>query len=153
MRVSEFDFDLPESLIALHPVVPRDAARMLHVNGQGQLSDRHVGDLVGLLNAGDVLVINETRVLPAALNGMRIRGQYKAAISFNLHKRINNGTWAAFARPAKRLKAGDRLVFGEEKDRACAAQTRSWRQLLSVWMRAGRPFYALICPAPIWTRP
>jgi len=122
MRVSEFDFELPESLIALHPVSPRDAARMLCVNGQGQLSDRHVGDLVDLLNAGDVLVINETKVLPAALSGVRIRGQYKAAISFNLHKRINGESWAAFARPAKRLKAGDRLVFGQAQDRACAIQ-------------------------------
>ncbi len=120
MRVSEFDFDLPESLIALHPVSPRDRARMLHVGNDGQLSDRHVGDLVALLNKGDVLVINETRVLPAALNGTRMRGENRAAISFNLHKRLDGQSWAAFARPAKRLKAGDRLIFGQSEDRACA---------------------------------
>ncbi|VAW16193.1 S-adenosylmethionine:tRNA ribosyltransferase-isomerase [hydrothermal vent metagenome] len=122
MLVSEFDFDLPEDLIALHPVSPRDSARLLHVNKDGQLSERHVSDLIDLLVAGDVLVINETRVLPAALAGTRVRGQNRAAISFNLHKRINSETWAAFARPAKRLKAGDRLIFGQSEDRACALE-------------------------------
>jgi len=122
MRVSDFDFELPENLIALHPVVPRDAARMLCVEARGQLRDAYVGDLVEVLNKGDVLVINDTRVLAAELRGTRIRGENRAAISFNLHKRIDAQTWAAFARPAKRLKTGDRVLFGHQEDRACAAQ-------------------------------
>ena len=112
MLVSEFDFDLPEHLIALHPVEPRDSARMLVVDPRDGLSDRHIPDLLNLLRAGDVLVVNDTRVLPAELRGTRIRGENRASVAFNLHKRVDPHTWRAFARPAKRLALLDELELG-----------------------------------------
>jgi S-adenosylmethionine:tRNA ribosyltransferase-isomerase len=112
MRVDLFDFDLPEERIALHPASPRDSAKMLVVEN-GALADRVVTDLTEILQPGDILIVNDTRVIPADLRGTRHRGEYQASVSFNLHKRINASTWLAFARPAKRLKAGDRVVFGE----------------------------------------
>ncbi len=112
MKVDLFDFDLPEDRIALHPVSPRDSAKMLVVGADGSLADRVVTDLEEILQPGDVLVVNDTRVIPAELKGMRHRDEFVASVSFNLHKRVNGNTWLAFARPAKRLKAGDRVVFG-----------------------------------------
>ena len=120
MKVDLFQFDLPQERIALHPAEPRDSARLLVVRPGEGVEDRVVTDLVDLLDAGDVLVVNDTRVIPAELKGVRHRGEYRAEVSFNLHKRIDPARWAAFARPAKRLKAGDRLVFGDATDRACA---------------------------------
>lgn len=121
MLVDEFDFNLPASLIALHPVVPRDSARMLCVGEGADISDRIITDLCEILRSGDVLVVNDTKVIPAELNGVRIRGEFEAKISFNLHKRQSGDSWLAFARPAKKLKVGDRVVFGNVEDRACAA--------------------------------
>tara|TARA_A100001391_G_scaffold82977_2_gene54247 strand:+ start:1156 stop:2229 length:1074 start_codon:yes stop_codon:yes gene_type:complete len=112
MKVDLFDFDLPEDRIALHPVTPRDSAKMLVVGEEGSLSDRVVTDLEAILRAGDMLVVNDTRVIPAELRGTRHRGEFSASVSFNLHKRVDGNTWLAFARPAKRLKSGDRVVFG-----------------------------------------
>lgn len=120
MRVDLFDFELPPERIALHPVEPRDAARLLVVRPEQGLEDKIVSDLPDLLVPGDVLVVNDTRVIPAELKGERWRGGNRASISFNLHKRIDEARWAAFARPAKRLKQGDQLVFGDAQDRACA---------------------------------
>lgn len=114
MRVDLFDFDLPPERIALHPAEPRDSARMLHVGGGGALRDERVKGLVDQLERGDVLVINNTRVIPAELKGVRTRNGNSANIGFNLHRRLDAGRWAAFARPAKRLKLGDRLSFGAE---------------------------------------
>jgi len=112
MRVDEFDFELPEDRIALHPAEPRDAARLLVVGPDGTLADRHVTDLRTLLRAGDVLVINDTRVIPAELGGFRIRGDSRRKVSLNLHMRRDASTWLAFARPAKQLQRGDRLELG-----------------------------------------
>lgn len=112
MRVDDFDFDLPEDRIALHPAEPRDAARMLVVGDDGALSDRHVSDLLDLLRAGDVLVVNDTRVIPAELTGTRHRGDSARKVSFNLHRRLDGSHWLAFARPAKLLSVGDRLELG-----------------------------------------
>ncbi|WDR07587.1 tRNA preQ1(34) S-adenosylmethionine ribosyltransferase-isomerase QueA [Devosia rhodophyticola] len=122
MRVSDFDFELPERLIALHPAEPRDSARLLVVDPVHGLSDRHVPDLERLLRAGDVLVINDTRVLPAELKGQRIRGENRANVSFNLHKRVDAYTWRAFARPAKRLALLDRLALGNGEADALVAK-------------------------------
>ncbi|MDB5529256.1 MAG: queA [Devosia sp.] len=122
MRVSDFDFDLPESLIALHPAEPRDSARLLVVDPVHGLSDRHIPDLLWLLKPGDVLVINDTRVLPAELRGTRIRGDNRASVSFNLHKRDDAHTWRAFARPAKRLALLDRLELGNGDGTALTAR-------------------------------
>lgn len=112
MRVDLFDFELPEDRIALHPAEPRDSARMLVVDPVHGLADRGVRDLLWLLKAGDVLVVNDTRVLPAELRGERIRDENRASVSFNLHKRVDAHTWRAFARRAKRLRVLDRLELG-----------------------------------------
>jgi len=113
MKVDDFDFELPAESIALHPAEPRDAARMLVVRPDEKLVDGHVRDLLTLLRAGDVLVVNDTRVLPAELTGTRIRGELRANVSFNLHKRVDASTWRAFARPAKKLHLLDRLELGD----------------------------------------
>jgi len=107
MRVDQFDFELPPERIALRPARPRDSARMLVVAGDEPFADRHVRDLPGLLRAGDVLVFNDTRVIPAQLEGMR----GAARIGATLHKRIDLRRWQAFIRNAKRLREGDRIAF------------------------------------------
>jgi S-adenosylmethionine:tRNA ribosyltransferase-isomerase len=117
MRVDEFDFDLPEERIALHPVEPRDAARLLVVGPDGGLADRVVTDLVEILRPGDVLVVNDTRVIPAELTGTRVRGESRRKVAFNLHKRVDADTWLAFARPAKVLAKGDLLELGKGRRR------------------------------------
>jgi S-adenosylmethionine:tRNA ribosyltransferase-isomerase len=109
VRVDLFDFDLPEDRIALRPVTPRDAARMLVVDGEG-LHDRTVGDLPSLLRAGDCLVFNDTRVIPAQLNG--VRGE--ARIGATLHKREGLRGWRAFLKNARRVRDGDRIDFGAD---------------------------------------
>lgn len=108
MRVDLFDFDLPQDLIALRPAVPRDSARMLVVPGEGAFADRVVRDLPDLLEPGDVLVFNDTRVIPAQLEGRR----GEARIGATLHKRMDLRRWQAFVRNAKRLREGDRVEFG-----------------------------------------
>jgi S-adenosylmethionine:tRNA ribosyltransferase-isomerase len=108
MRVDLFDFDLPPERIALRPVRPRDAARMLVVRGaDASFEDAGVRDLPQLLRAGDVLVFNDTRVIPAQLEG--IRGE--ARIGATLHKRVDLRRWQAFIRNAKRLREGDAITF------------------------------------------
>jgi S-adenosylmethionine:tRNA ribosyltransferase-isomerase len=107
MRVDLFDFNLPHDRIALRPAVPRDAARMLVLDGQAT-SDHCVGDLPTLLRAGDCLVFNDTRVIPAQLEGTR----GNARIGATLHKREGPRVWQAFIRNAKRLKDGDIIAFG-----------------------------------------
>ncbi|HVX82118.1 MAG TPA: tRNA preQ1(34) S-adenosylmethionine ribosyltransferase-isomerase QueA [Devosiaceae bacterium] len=123
MRVDEFDFDLPDDRIALHPVEPRDAARMLVVRPGSPLEDRVVADLVDILRPGDVLVVNDTRVIPAELEGTRLRGDSRRKVSLNLHKRLDPQRWLAFARPAKHLEEFDRLELGRgpQKLRATVA--------------------------------
>lgn len=114
MKLSDFDFDLPEELIALRPAAPRDAARLLVVRGpEGIIEDRHVRDLPALLDAGDILVANNTRVLKAALSGHRPSraGGEDIPISVNLNMRLSPSDWSAFARPGKRLKPGDVIRF------------------------------------------
>ena len=107
MKVDQFDFDLPTDRIALRPARPRDAARMLVVEGE-RLSDRRVADLADPLRAGDVLVFNDTRVIPAQLEGTR--GQAKVGVT--LHKRAGLRSWWAFVRNAKRVGDGDVVDFG-----------------------------------------
>ncbi|MES2494859.1 MAG: tRNA preQ1(34) S-adenosylmethionine ribosyltransferase-isomerase QueA [Pseudomonadota bacterium] len=108
MRVDLFDFDLPPGNIALRPASPRDSARMLLVEGDAGFADHSVSDLPGLLRAGDCLVFNDTRVIPAQLEGMR----GEARIGATLHKREGLRQWRAFVRNAKRVRIGDRIDFG-----------------------------------------
>ena len=107
MRVDLFDFDLPQENIALRPAAPRDSARLLHV-AAGELSDHVVRDLPDLLQPGDCLVFNDTRVIPAQLEGRR----GEAKVGATLHKREGLRAWRAFVRNAKRVKLGDQIVFG-----------------------------------------
>ena len=121
MRVDDFDFDLPDALIALEPACPRDAARLLHVHRAG-LKDHQVSELPDLLRSGDLLVVNDTRVLPAQLTGIRparaIGGGGDVTIDVTLHQQVSgvdtkNAKWRAFVRPAKRVTEGDEINFGE----------------------------------------
>jgi S-adenosylmethionine:tRNA ribosyltransferase-isomerase len=107
MRVDLFDFDLPAELIALRPAKPRDSARLLLVDG-GTIADKMVLDLPSLLRPGDTLVFNDTRVIPAQLEGKR----GEARIGATLHKREGPRGWWAFVRNAKRLRIGDTVEFG-----------------------------------------
>ena len=106
MKVDDFDFPLPRELIALRPAEPRGAARMLHVSDDG-MADRKVSDLACLLRPGDVMVFNDTRVIPARLVGRR----GLAGIEVTLHRRLGPERWTVFARPAKKLRPGDRVDF------------------------------------------
>ena len=110
MRVDLFDFDLPPENIALRPASPRDSARLLLAGGAAALEDRVVRDLPSLLRAGDVLVFNDTRVIPAQLEGRR----GEARIGVTLHKRLGLRQWQAFLRNAKRVREGDRIDFGAD---------------------------------------
>ena len=115
MKLSDFDFDLPESLIATRPVRPRPAARLLHVEG-GVMTDRQVADLPSILRKGDRLILNNTRVIPARLFGERLRatrdGSGRARIEATLIGPGGEGTWRALVRPLRKLAPGDRLEFG-----------------------------------------
>jgi S-adenosylmethionine:tRNA ribosyltransferase-isomerase len=119
MRTELFDFTLPDSSIALHPVSPRDSARMLIVKpvagscalDDAELTDRHVSDLADILKTGDALVFNNTRVIAAALDGTRTRNGVTAGFSINLTERVGPNRWKAFARPAKKLEVGDDVLF------------------------------------------
>jgi S-adenosylmethionine:tRNA ribosyltransferase-isomerase len=122
MRVAEFDFDLPEERIALRPVEPRDRAHMLVVRPGPDLQDRQVSDLPGFLRPGDVLVFNDTKVIPAQLTGIRERGESTIAVSATLIERVDESRWWGFAKPGRRLAVGDRIRFGHE-GRVCLLGT------------------------------
>ncbi|MFC0283362.1 tRNA preQ1(34) S-adenosylmethionine ribosyltransferase-isomerase QueA [Camelimonas abortus] len=128
MKVDLFDFELPESAIAVRPAQPRDSARLLqvrpgHAGAPPQFSDWRVRDLPQLLRPGDLLVLNDTRVIPARLAGTRLRGDAAARVEVTLHMREAPDVWRAFARPARRLVAGDALRFSpyQSASPACAA--------------------------------
>jgi S-adenosylmethionine:tRNA ribosyltransferase-isomerase len=156
MRVDLFDFDLPEDLIAQRPIEPRDRARLLDVAPDG-LHDRAVGDLPGLLRRGDLLVFNDTRVIPARLRGTR-RGtgaRPDIAIEALLIRDLGDCRWQAFARPGKRLRRGDALVF--DGLAATVADRREDGSVVLTFDRAGADFVAAlektgIVPLPPYIR-
>ncbi len=118
MDLSDFDFELPQDLIALRPADPQDTARLLVVHGDGRLDDSTMLELPAWLNAGDMLVFNDTRVLPAALSGVRPARDASGrdvACDVNLVEEIDpaSGRWLALARPGRRLSEGDRIVFAD----------------------------------------
>lgn len=119
MRVDLFDFELPEQNIALRPARPRESARLLHVPRGGGFEDLIVRDAPSLFRAGDLLVFNDTRVIPARLNGVRVREESSVAVEATLLKRLSPSRWTALAKPGKRLKEGDRIRFGSMDDRSC----------------------------------
>ena len=112
MKTDLFDFDLPDSNIALRPASPRDAARMLVVRPGDALQDASVRDLPQFLKSGDQLVVNDTRVIPAQLSGRRIGRETEPKIDVTLIKRLDGSRWQALARPAKKLSVGDGVRFG-----------------------------------------
>jgi S-adenosylmethionine:tRNA ribosyltransferase-isomerase len=126
MDVAQFDFDLPEELIALRPASPRDAARMLVVGEDGAISHAHVRDLPEYLRAGDTLVVNDTRVIPARLRGRRLPREGQDGdgprIEILLHRRLGPSRYSAFARPARKLVAGDHVHLGDTIDGTIAAR-------------------------------
>lgn len=124
MKVDLFDFDLPPERIATRPVTPRDAARLLVVE-QG-IQDKMVKDLPALLQAGDVMVFNNTRVIPARLFGKR--GEAKVEVT--LHKRLGDDTWQAFAKPGKKLKLGDVFVVAGDFTATVAEKLESGEVVL-----------------------
>ena len=128
MRVDAFDFDLPPDRIALRPAVPRDASRLLRVApDEGKWADSMVHDLPDLLRPGDILVFNDTRVIPARLEGVRTgRGGTAPRIEATLHLRVDAGRWWAFARPGKKLAAGDLIAFGGTQN-TCFAENLNAR--------------------------
>src|SRR5229473_4261459 len=109
MRVDDFDFDLPRERIASHPCEPRDAARLLFIPASGRFENRQVADLPALLRPGDLLVFNDTKVIPTRLVGRR----GAALVEVTLSRDLGGGAWRAFAKGARRLRAGDCLVFAE----------------------------------------
>ncbi len=110
MHIDDFDFDLPRERIALHPCEPRDAARLLVIPASGGFDDRCISDLPALLHPGDLLVFNDTKVIPARLTGRR----GDAVVEVTLYRDLGEGGWRAFAKGARRLRPGDRLAFAEE---------------------------------------
>jgi S-adenosylmethionine:tRNA ribosyltransferase-isomerase len=125
MQLSDFDFHLPAERIALRPARPRDSARLLEVVGS-DISDHQVLDLPDLLRAGDVLVFNDTKVIPAQLEG----GRGEASIGATLHKREGPREWRAFLRNAKRARVGDTIDFGEGVHASVAEKSEDGSALL-----------------------
>ena len=121
MRVDLFDYTLPPERIALAPAEPRESARLLHVPASGPFGDLTIADLPRLIRPGDALVVNDTRVIPARLDGFRTRGETSARIEAMLIKRLDASRWRALVRPAKKLKLGERVAFGPRSaSNACA---------------------------------
>jgi len=133
VKLSDFDFDLPEELIATRPARPRPAARLLLARGD-EIEDLHVADLPRLLRPGDRLVLNDTRVIPARLAGQRIRhsdqGETRASVEVTLLAPLEGGAWRALAKPARRLRVGEEIVFSAGL-RACVTDKPAGEVTLS----------------------
>jgi len=143
-RLSDFDFSLPEERIASQPLTPRDQARLLRVKENGGLSDHHVFDLPHLLRAGDLLVLNDTRVIPARLFGLR--GGVRVEVLLNKEERADDSAsslWSALARPAKRLREGDAVVFAPDF-MAFVVEKRKDGEILMRFNATREAFFALL---------
>lgn len=126
MRTDEFDFHLPADLIAQHPAVPRDSSRLLEVGAM--LADYRMTDLPRRLRRGDVVVFNDTKVIPARLFGHRDG----ARVELMLHRRIDKTTWRAFSRPARRLRPDDRIAFGPDFEATVREKTADGEVILEL---------------------
>ncbi|MDR7126565.1 tRNA preQ1(34) S-adenosylmethionine ribosyltransferase-isomerase QueA [Pseudotabrizicola sp. 4114] len=143
MKLSDFDFDLPEALIATRPARPRTAARLLLAEGEA-ISDLHVRDLLGLLRAGDRLVLNNTRVIPARLTGQRQRGEAVAKIEITLMEPATEG-WRAMAKPLRKVLVGEEIVFSPELSASVAEKSDT--DLRLVFNLTGEDFDAALAQA------
>lgn len=123
MKLSDFDFDLPEALIATRPARPRSSARLLLAKGD-QISDHHVRDLVEIFQPGDVLVLNNTKVIPARLSGTRRRGEAVAKVEITLLEATPKG-WRALAKPLRKVLAGEEVVFSDQLSARVLAKTET----------------------------
>src|SRR5437764_8134101 len=110
MHLAEFDFDLPRELIADRPAEPRESARLLVLPAEGEIADRHIAALPQLLRPGDLLVFNDTKVIPARLVGRR----GLAAVEITLARDLGGGAWQTYAKGARRLHPGDRIEFASD---------------------------------------
>ncbi|MFN4131009.1 MAG: tRNA preQ1(34) S-adenosylmethionine ribosyltransferase-isomerase QueA [Paracoccaceae bacterium] len=143
MKLSDFDFDLPEALIATRPARPRPAARLLLAQGQA-MRDLHVRDLVDVLRAGDRLVLNNTRVIPARLSGTRQRGAAVARVEITLMEPLATG-WRAMAKPLRKVSSGETLVFSP--DLSATVAEKSATDLRLVFNLGGEDFDAALAQA------
>lgn len=123
MKLSDFDFELPEALIATRPARPRNSARLLLAKGD-QISDHHVRDLVEIFQPGDVLVLNNTKVIPARLSGTRRRGEAVAKVEITLLEATPKG-WRALAKPLRKVLAGEEIVFSDQLSARVLAKTET----------------------------
>ena len=123
MKLSDFDFELPEALIATRPARPRSSARLLLAKGD-QISDHHVRDLVKIFQPGDVLVLNNTKVIPARLSGTRRRGEAVAKVEITLLEATPKG-WRALAKPLRKVLAGEEIVFSDQLSARVLAKTET----------------------------
>ena len=123
MKLSDFDFELPEALIATRPARPRSSARLLLAKGD-QISDHHVRDLVEIFQPGDVLVLNNTKVIPARLSGTRRRGEAVAKVEITLLEATPKG-WRALAKPLRKVLAGEEIVFSDQLSARVLAKTET----------------------------
>ncbi|AZB63620.1 S-adenosylmethionine:tRNA ribosyltransferase-isomerase [Cereibacter sphaeroides WS8N] len=144
MQLSDFDFDLPERLIATRPARPRTAARLLLAEGD-RIEDRHVRDLVGIFRPGDRLVLNNTRVIPARLTGTRTRGEAEARIEVTLMEPAAAGGWRAMAKPLRKLQPGETIRFSDALSAEVAEKGET--DLRLVFDRAGAAFDAALAEA------
>lgn len=148
MKLSDFDFDLPETLIATRPAKPRSSARLLHVEN-GQMADRHVYDLPSILQAGDRLVLNDTKVIPARLSGSRHRqsdaGNTTAQIEVTLLEPRSDGTWSSLIKPLRKIRDGEDIVFSEKLN--ARVESRSDGQALLRFNCDGDDFDAALAQA------
>ena len=122
MNLSDFDFDLPEDLIAVRPAQPRSAARLLLAQGDA-ISDMHVFDLVDIFRAGDRLVLNNTKVIPARLFGTRARGEAVAKVEITLLEPQASGGWRALAKPLRKVNIGEVIRFSDQLSATVADKT------------------------------
>ena len=148
MKLSDFDFDLPEKLIATRPASPRSSARLLVAHG-AELMDARVHDLPDWLRSGDRLVLNDTKVIPARLTGFRTRvgdhGESRAKIEVTLLHPQSDGSWSALAKPLKKLKDGEVVVFSDQL--SATMLTRADGQAKLLFNLAGDDFDAALAEA------
>ncbi|NGM47626.1 tRNA preQ1(34) S-adenosylmethionine ribosyltransferase-isomerase QueA [Rhodobacter sp. SGA-6-6] len=144
MKLSDFDFDLPEALIATRPARPRTAARLLLAEGDA-IRDLHVRDLVEVFRPGDLLVLNNTRVIPARLFGTRARGEAVAKVEVTLLEPAAAGGWRALAKPLRKVKEGEVIVFSDHLSASVAEKGEA--DLRLVFDREGEAFDAALAEA------
>ena len=108
MKLSDFDFKLPDELIALNPAKPRDSSKLLRVNSSDSFEDTTFSQLTNFLNDGDVLVVNDTKVIPSKIIGFKVNAEKELTkISFTFFKNKENGQWKALAKPARKINKND----------------------------------------------